>query len=611
VSSARRSAFLVLAATAVALSLVGLVALDYRATRGELVGLLREQAHALRESVSAAARSNRAASAFAAAQLGERLLDQARALAVLDGQGRLTTAALEDVARRNPLFRVGVFAADGSREALEAAPPPAPENDRGGRGPRGGWGPGTGGGRGGGPGRGWGGGRQATTPPDGSPGPAPTAPPAAGPGPAPLRGLRGGGAVLRQILQEGKAEVVTGAHASRWGGERVAAGVKRPGGGAIVVTVDATEIAAIEKPASLEALLEEITTGSPEIAYTVFEHADGRIAFGDLPADAPASPGERPFTVKGRPILEFASDVPLAEGEPARLRLGMRLDNVRRVEERMLTRLVATVAAASVLVALAFGLAGLRRRYGVLSEKHARAEEALRRRDRLAAMGELASTVAHEVRNPLNAVAMTAQRLKREFLAAPPADDAERAELEELVSVMTSETQRIDRIVQQFLEYARPPRLAPEPVDLGALVGDVAGRARSLAEARGVRLDAGASDAGTAVVDPAQLRQALDNLVRNAVEATPEGGRVSLDARREGGGHVVEVRDTGRGIEPDQLPRIFDLYFTTKADGTGVGLAVTQQIVTAHGGTIEVDSRPGAGTTMTVRLPGREESARV
>ncbi len=404
--------------------------------------------------------------------------------------------------------------------------------------------------------------------------------------------------------------MVTGAHASRWGGERVAAGVKRAGGGAIVVTVDATEIAAIEKPASLESLLEEITTGSPEIAYTVFEHADGRIAFGDVPADAPASPGERSLEVRGRPVLEFASDVPLAGGETARLRLGLRLDNVRRVEQRMALRLVASVAAASGLVALAFGLAGLRRRYGVLSEKHARAEEALRRRDRLAAMGELASTVAHEVRNPLNAVAMTAQRLKREFLGARPADGAERAELEELVSVMTSETQRIDRIVQQFLEYARPPRLAPERVDLDALVGEAAGRARSRAESRGVRIEVAAPGAGTAVVDPAQLRQALDNLVRNAVDATPEGGQVSLAARREGGGHAIEVRDTGRGIEPDHLPRIFDLYFTTKADGTGVGLAVTQQIVTAHGGTIEVDSRPGAGTTMTVRLPGGEEGER-
>jgi signal transduction histidine kinase len=572
VTSRRRSALLILAASVVALGLVGLVWLDDRATRGELVGLLREQAHALRESVAAAARSNRAASRFAAAQLGERLLDQARALAVLDGQRRLSPAALDAVTERNPLFRVALFAADGTREDATAS------GAHGGGGPRGGWGRGAGGGIG----RGWGGGR--------------------GPG--------GGGALVRQILEEGKDEVVTGAHASRWGGERLAAGVKRPRGGAIVVTVDATEIAALEKPASLESLLEDVTTGSPEIAYTVFEQADARIVFGDVPPDAPAGTGERSLSVGGRPVLEFASDVPLAAGETARLRLGMRLDNVRRVEQRMALRLFASVATAAALVALAFGLAGLRRRYGALSEKHARAEEALRRRDRLAAMGELASTVAHEVRNPLNAASMTAQRLEREFLGTVPEGAPERAELEELLSVMASETQRIDRIVQQFLEYARPPRLVPEPVDVDALVRDVAERARSLAEARGVRLEVQGPGPGTALVDPAQLRQALDNLIRNAVDATPEGGRVSLAARRDGAGYAIEVRDTGRGIEPAELPRIFDLYYTTKPDGTGIGLAVTQQIVTAHGGTIEVDSRPGAGTAMTVRLPMGEDAGR-
>ena len=583
----RRSLPLVLAATAVALGLVALVSYDYQATRGELLGLLREQARALRDSVAAAARSNRAASAFAAAQLGQRLLDQARQLAVLDGQGRLSPAALEAVAVRNPLFRVSVLAADGSRDVLAA---PAPDGQPGGWGPRAGRPGGGGPGEGPGLGRGRGGGGR-------------------GPG-----GGAGGGGVFRQILDEGKDEVVTGAHASRWGGERVAAGVKRARGGAIVVTVDATEVAAIEKPASLESLLEEITAGSPEIAYTVFEHADGRIAFGEVPTDLPPAsagpPGERSLTVGGRPVLELASDVPLAGGETARLRLGMRLDGVRRVEERMALRLLASVAAASGLVALSFGLAGLRRRYGVLSEKHARAEEALKRRDRLAAMGELASTVAHEVRNPLNSVGMTAQRLRREFLGTVPEGAPARGEIEELLSIMASETQRIERIVQQFLEYARPKHLAPEPVDLGALVDDVAGRARPRAEARGVRLEAASSGAGPALVDPAQLRQALDNLVRNAVEATPAGGLVRLAARREDGGHAIEVRDTGRGIEPDQLPRIFDLYFTTKPEGTGVGLAVTQQIVTAHGGTIEVDSRPGGGTTMTVRLPAGEEAGR-
>jgi signal transduction histidine kinase len=83
----------------------------------------------------------------------------------------------------------------------------------------------------------------------------------------------------------------------------------------------------------------------------------------------------------------------------------------------------------------------------------------------------------------------------------------------------------------------------------------------------------------------------------------PPGGRVAVEARSSGKGHSIEIRDTGAGIDPEAVPRIFDLYFTTKPEGTGIGLAVTHQVVTAHGGTIEVDSKPGAGTRMTIRLP--------
>jgi signal transduction histidine kinase len=577
----RTGVLLVLASLLVSLGLVGIVWADYRATRKELVELLRGQALALRETVAAAARSNRAAAAFAEGQLSARLLDEARALARLDEARRLTPAALEEVSRRSPLFRVGVFAADGTRE--HAAGEGAGSGPGEGRGPGPGRGPGAGGPGRGGPG--WGGG--------------------AG------RGLRGGGMVLRELLDEGKAEAVADIHAPRWGGgERLAAGVRRSGGGAIVLTVEASEIARLEQPASLDSLLAEITRSSPEIAYTVFEHEAGRLAFGDAPEPADTPAGERELTVNGRPVLEFASDVTGTGGATGRLRLGMRLDDVRRVELRMLVRLALSVLATAALSALALSLAGLRRRYGVLSRKHALAEEALRRRDRLAAMGELASTVAHEVRNPLNAVGMTAQRLRREFLAATPADSPERGELGELLDVMSTETQRIDRIVQQFLDYARPPRIAPAPTALGPLVTELAERTRPLAESRGVALGTDVSAAGEALVDPAQLRQALDNLLRNAIDATAPGGRVDLAASCDAGGCAIEVRDTGKGIEPDHLPRIFDLYFTTKADGTGVGLAVTQQIVSAHGGTIEVDSRPGAGTAMTIRLPGVAEGLR-
>jgi signal transduction histidine kinase len=286
------------------------------------------------------------------------------------------------------------------------------------------------------------------------------------------------------------------------------------------------------------------------------------------------------------------------------LRLGLRLDGVRAAERRMRLRLAASVLAAATLVALAFGTFWWRERYGALRAKHARAEEALRRRDRLAAIGEMSSTVAHEVRNPLNAIAMSVQRLQRE-LPAPGAALSERGceELGELLSVMEAETRRINQSVQQFLDYARPPRLNPQPADLAALVAGLVESRRPLAEARAVTLSADTAQARNATVDVDQLRQALDNVLRNAIEATPAGGRVAVSARTTGRESVVEVSDSGEGIAPEILPRIFDLYFTTKPEGTGVGLAITQQILTAHGGTVDVESRAGAGTRVALRVP--------
>jgi signal transduction histidine kinase len=130
---------------------------------------------------------------------------------------------------------------------------------------------------------------------------------------------------------------------------------------------------------------------------------------------------------------------------------------------------------------------------------------------------------------------------------------------------------------------------------------------RPLAEAKGVSLSLETTGVERAEVDPEQLRQALDNLLRNAIEATPAGGVVAAAVRGDGPGHALEIADSGPGIPPELVPRIFDLYFTTKAEGTGVGLAVAQQVVTVHGGTIEAESRPGGGTRMTVRLPSRME----
>ena len=177
--------------------------------------------------------------------------------------------------------------------------------------------------------------------------------------------------------------------------------------------------------------------------------------------------------------------------------------------------------------------------------------------------------------------------------------------------MVEGETRRINDIVQQFLEFARPPKLAPARHRPGVDVRDAVEAMRPLASSRGVvaRRRRSTAPARRASI-PDQLRQAIDNLLRNAIEATPPAAASASRRTARAKGHSIEVRDTGAGIAPEALPRIFDLYFTTKADGTGVGLAVTQQIVSAHGGTIEVDSKPGAGTRMTIRLPRGDRGRR-
>jgi signal transduction histidine kinase len=551
-----------------ALGLVLVVWAGNRATRRELLTLLRDQAASLRQTLAAAARSNYEASKQAAGELEVRMLESAHMLAELDRHDLLNENMLNEMARRNRLFRVTIYGPN--REEVYAS--------GGARGPRRGFGPGF------------------------------------------ATGY--GGSLLDRLYSDETAQEVTDIHVSRWGDWRGFAAVRREAGGAIVLNVDASQVQRLERQSSLNYLLEDITENASEVVYVVFEQDGLHIAHGEIPSDldiesaqdaatsagGDSPPQERETEVDGHSVLEFAGPIVLDEETTAFLRLGMRLDGLRRAEQRMLWQLSLSLAASLALAFLGIGTVWLQRKYSLLSERHDRTREALRRKDRLAAMGELSSTVAHEIRNPLNAISMSATRLRREFLDAVPVSGDDKEEAEELLGVLEVESRRVNDRIQQFLDFARPPRLAPRPTDLGELTRSVEESARATGAAKGVGVTSDLSSAGRAKVDPEQLRQALENLVRNAVEATPEGGRVSIVTRRRGKFHEIEVTDTGKGIEAGDLPRLFDLYFTTKTEGTGVGLAVAQQVVTAHGGTIEVDSPPGRGTTMTIKLPRAENN---
>lgn len=219
------------------------------------------------------------------------------------------------------------------------------------------------------------------------------------------------------------------------------------------------------------------------------------------------------------------------------------------------------------------------------------------RAERLAAVGTMAAGLAHEVRNPLNSAALQLQVLRRRLAKGGTGPEA----LDAIAVLVEDEIRRLEHLVTDFLSFARPRPLELKPTAIAELCADVATLFAPEADAVRVTIAVDvAPDLPPVQVDPDRLRQVLQNLVRNAVEAMPEGGRVIIRARPAGAHLELDVEDSGAGFG-DEAP-VFDAFFTTKPKGTGLGLSIVHRIVTDHGGTVRVRSRPGS-TCFTVSLP--------
>jgi signal transduction histidine kinase len=219
----------------------------------------------------------------------------------------------------------------------------------------------------------------------------------------------------------------------------------------------------------------------------------------------------------------------------------------------------------------------------------------LHRAERLAAVGQLAAGVAHEIRNPLTAIRSTMQYLLQGLDRSEPRH--------QLVTELLGEVDRINSTVGGLLSLSRSGELRPVTLDLREPLGSVVALLAARAAEQGVEIAASLPDEPLLVLgDAGQLKQVFLNLVLNAVQAMTGGGRVRVEAS-EGEWAQVRIADTGPGIPEDQLRRVFDPFFTTKSDGTGLGLAICHGIVAQHQGEIQMESEPAAGTTVTVRLP--------
>lgn len=228
-----------------------------------------------------------------------------------------------------------------------------------------------------------------------------------------------------------------------------------------------------------------------------------------------------------------------------------------------------------------------------------RARSELVAAERLAAVGRMAAHVTHEIRNPISALGLNVELLEEELEGLPEAGEAR-----QLIGAIHGEVDRLAALSGQYLSLARKPTPDLTPGELGELLSMTARFVRPELDRASVSLSVELDPALPEVrFDEAQMRQALLNLIRNAREAMPQGGRLWLRAAQAGDGVVLYIDDTGQGIPESAHASLFDPFFTTKKQGTGLGLAVTKEIVEAHGGRIECSPRDGGGTRFSVWLP--------
>ena len=354
----------------------------------------------------------------------------------------------------------------------------------------------------------------------------------------------------------------------------------------------------------------------------------GRQSF-QLLAHAGPPPPERIETAPARPLLDR-----LAQGTPVvldtvRRQLEEHRDRGEDREAETLYEIAQSMQAMNTSVCLAlrsqdgdlFGLLGVRDErmldafapeevqllaglaaQAAITLENSRLYEELEERDRLAALGEMAAGLAHEIRNPLGAIKASAQYLTED------SDDSEDEHRDEFLHIIVEEVDRLNRVVGSFLDYARPASGNPAPTDLDHAVERTVQLVGPEVQAAGVNLDLRlAGDLPMVKVDIEQLRQVLLNLVRNALEAVQgrEERRVRIQTLTAGDPArevLLSVEDTGGGIPPHVRPHLFVPFVTTKQKGTGLGLAISHRIVTAAGGRIEVRNRDD-GAMFVVRFP--------
>jgi signal transduction histidine kinase len=228
-------------------------------------------------------------------------------------------------------------------------------------------------------------------------------------------------------------------------------------------------------------------------------------------------------------------------------------------------------------------------------------EDRIQLAERLSSLGHLAAGVAHEIRNPLNAIGMGLQRLKREFV---PQEESKKEEYFSFMDLILKEVRRVNEIIEQFLTLSRPFQLHMKLSSLPMLLNHLVALFQEEASSQGISLQAAISlDLPFINMDDEKLTQAFINIIKNGMQAMEHGGVLRIETHFLKDRVNVVISDTGCGIPPEQKEKIFNYYYTTKEKGVGLGLPIAHRIIEAHGGQLKVESQAGVGTNVVITLP--------
>ncbi len=298
-------------------------------------------------------------------------------------------------------------------------------------------------------------------------------------------------------------------------------------------------------------------------------------------------------------VFEVVKSIYLKDKPICLIRIGYSPDEINRLLDQ-----VKKNVALSIFFLLLLGLLGTILVW-VNQNRHLRRmkemEDRIRRAERLSSLGHLAAGVAHEIRNPLNAMGLGLQRLKKEFI---PDDQSKREEYISFTEVILKETRRINDIIEQFLNLARPFELRLRDASLSDLLNHLITLFHEEASSRGIDIKLKLnSEIPPIKMDYEKLMQSFINIIKNGIEAMEKGGVLQIEAQSFKDYLEVTFSDSGSGISQDQMEKIFNYYYTTKEKGVGLGLPISHRIIEAHGGEMKIESKSGYGTKVTVRLP--------